>query len=114
MAWEQGLGEIDVAKIDVSGDFEVLPEFEKPPTFASIDPKFNPYEEIVRIRPTLDEEKCVLCRVCGDESCPADAISFEEFPVIDSKKCISCYCCVEFCPEGALSVAYDKEIFEIV
>jgi uncharacterized protein (DUF362 family)/NAD-dependent dihydropyrimidine dehydrogenase PreA subunit len=113
MAWEQGLGEIDVGKIDVTGDFEILPEFEKPPTFASINPKFNPYEEIVRIRPTLDEEKCCLCRVCGDESCPAEAISFDEFPVIDPKKCISCYCCVEFCPEGALFVEYDKEIFEI-
>ncbi len=113
MAWEQGLGEIDVEKIDVTGDFEVLPEFEKPPTFASIDPKFNPYEEIVRIQPRLDEEKCVLCRVCGDESCPAEAIFFEEFPAIDPKKCISCYCCIEFCPEGALYVKYDKEIFEI-
>jgi uncharacterized protein (DUF362 family)/NAD-dependent dihydropyrimidine dehydrogenase PreA subunit len=113
MAWEQGLGEIDVQKIDVTGDFEVLPTFEKPPTFASIDPKFNPYEEIVRIQPKLDEEKCVLCRVCGDESCPAEAISFEDFPVIDPKKCISCYCCIEFCPEGALYVDYDKEVFEI-
>ncbi len=113
MACEQGLGEIDVERIEVEGDFEILPEFEKPPTFAAIDPKFNPYEEIVRIRPSLDEEKCVLCRLCGDESCPAEAISFEEYPIIDPEKCISCYCCVEFCPEGALFVEYDKEIFEI-
>lgn len=113
MAWKQGLGEIDVGKIDVEGDFEVLPPFEKPPTFASIDPAFNPYEEITKIRPRLDEEKCILCRLCGDESCPAEAISFAQFPVIDPKKCISCYCCVEFCPEGALHVEYDREIFEI-
>jgi uncharacterized protein (DUF362 family)/NAD-dependent dihydropyrimidine dehydrogenase PreA subunit len=113
MAWEQGLGQIDVEKIDVTGDFEVLPAFEKPPTFAAIDRAFNPYEEITKIRPKLNEEKCVLCRLCGDESCPAQAISFADFPVIDPNKCISCYCCVEFCPEGALYVEYDKDIFEI-
>jgi uncharacterized protein (DUF362 family)/NAD-dependent dihydropyrimidine dehydrogenase PreA subunit len=113
MAREQGLGEIEMEKIDVEGDFEILPPFEKPPTFAMIDPAFNPYEEITRIRPKLDEEKCVLCRLCGDESCPAGAISFAEVPVIDPEKCISCYCCVEFCPEGALHVEYDREIFEI-
>ncbi len=114
MAHEQGLGEIDIKKIDVTGDFEILPEFEKPPTFASLNPKVNPYEEIIKIQPQLEEDKCIMCRLCGDESCPADAISFEEFPIIDKEKCISCYCCVEFCPEGALSVEYDKDIFEIV
>jgi uncharacterized protein (DUF362 family)/Pyruvate/2-oxoacid:ferredoxin oxidoreductase delta subunit len=113
MARQQGLGEIEVERIDVEGDFEILPPFEKPPTFATIDPAFNPYEEITRIRPKLNQDKCVLCRLCGDESCPADAISFAEVPVIDPKKCISCYCCVEFCPEGALHVEYDREVFEI-
>ena len=34
--------------------------------------------------------------------------------VIDKDKCISCYCCVEFCPEGALRVEYDKDLFEAV
>jgi len=113
MGWQQGLGQIDVDRINVTGDFKILPVFQKPPTFASIDPAFNPYEEIVRIRPKLEKEKCVLCRLCADESCPAGAISFEDAPVIDLEKCISCYCCVEFCPEGALYVEYDKEIFEI-
>jgi len=113
MAHEQGLGEIDLKRIGVVGDFEVLQEFQKPPTFASLDSKLNPYEEIVRIQPKLDPERCVLCRLCADESCPAGAISFEDVPSIDKDKCISCYCCVEFCPEGALVVAYDKEIFEI-
>jgi len=114
MAHEQGLGEIDYRKIDISGDFEILPEFEKPPTFASINPKFNPYEEIIKIQPQLNEEACIICRLCGDESCPADAITLEEYPVINKDKCIACYCCVEFCPEGALSVAYNEEVFEIV
>ena len=114
MAHEQGLGEIDMSKIDVQGDYEQLPEFEPPPTFASLDTKFNPYEEIVKIQPHVKEEACIMCRLCEDESCPAGAITLlEEYPVIDKDKCISCYCCVEFCPEGGLSVEYDKEIFEI-
>lgn len=114
MANEQGLGEIDIKKIDVSGDYEVLPEFQKPPTFADLAPGFNPYEEIIKIQPRVDSEKCIMCRICGDESCPAGAITFPDYPVIDKDKCISCYCCVEFCPEGALSVEYDKGIFEAV
>ena len=114
MAFEQGLGEIDINKIDIIGDFEILPEFEKPPTFASLDTTVNPYEEIVKIKPQLNEEQCVMCRLCGDESCPAGAISFKDFPCIDPGKCISCYCCIEFCPEGALHVEYNKDIFEIV
>ena len=113
MAWEQGLGEIDINRIDVKGDFEIMPTFERPPTFTSLDPKFNPYEEIVKIQPNVNRELCSMCRLCGDESCPAGAISFEDVPVLDREKCISCYCCVEFCPEGALSVEYDPEIFEI-
>ncbi len=114
MAHEQGLGEIDINKIEVVGDFEILSEFERPPTFDKLNTKVNPYEEIVKIRPSLDEDKCISCGLCGDESCPADAISFvDDYPVIAEDKCISCYCCVEFCPEGALEVEYDKEIFEI-
>ncbi len=113
MAHEQGLGEIDINKIEVTGDFEILPEFKKPPTFSSLNADFNPYEEIVKIQPQLKEEQCNLCMLCGDESCPAEAISFEDYPVIDKEKCISCYCCVEFCPEGALSVEYIEEFFEI-
>ncbi|MFC1822731.1 DUF362 domain-containing protein [Thermodesulfobacteriota bacterium] len=113
MAHEQGLGEIELDKIEIVGDFEVQPEFKRPPTFA-LDAKFNPYEEIIKIRPTLDENACIICRLCGDESCPAEAITFDPYPIIDEEKCISCYCCVEFCPEGALSVEYDKELFEVV
>ena len=113
MAHQQGLGEIEVEKIDVVGEFQILQEFEKPPTFSSLDSKINPYEEIVKIQPKLDQERCVRCGLCANESCPARAISFEDFPAIDKNKCISCYCCVEFCPEGALHVEYDKEIFEI-
>ncbi len=113
MAHEQGLGELNVDNIEVIGDFEILPAFEKPPTFADVNPKFNPFEEIIAIRPQLDEDKCILCRLCADESCPAGAITMEEIPVIDNDKCISCYCCVEFCPEGALSVEYNQEAYEI-
>ena len=113
MAHQQGLGEIRLDRIDVEGDFEVLPTFERPPTFA-LESGFNPYEQIVKIQPVLDEGKCVLCRLCGDQSCPAGAISFDPWPKVDSAKCIACYCCVEFCPEGALSVPYRRDLMEVV
>jgi uncharacterized protein (DUF362 family) len=61
MAYDQGLGEMDINKIDVVGDFEILPRFERPPTFAAIDPAFNPYEEIMKIRPRVDIQKCIQC-----------------------------------------------------
>ncbi|MFC1825242.1 DUF362 domain-containing protein [Thermodesulfobacteriota bacterium] len=113
MAHEQGLCEMELDKIDIVGDFEILPEFKRPPTFA-LDPKLNPYEGIANIHPTVNEDVCSICRLCGDESCPAEAITFDPYPLIDEQKCISCYCCVEFCPEGALSVEYDKELSEVV
>jgi len=115
MAHQQGLGEIDPQKIDIRGDFEILPEFKKPPTFVPTNPEINPYEEIIKILPILDEDKCVTCWLCGEESCPAKCIAMDgAYPVIDKEKCISCYCCVELCPEGAFSVEYDKELFELV
>ncbi|MBT3311054.1 MAG: DUF362 domain-containing protein [Desulfobacterales bacterium] len=114
MAHDQGLGEIDIDKIDVVGDFEVLPEFKRPPTFDKIHTEFNPYEEITKITPTIDESKCTVCQLCAEESCPADAIDFEPgYANINTDKCISCYCCVEFCPEAALSVEYQKDFYEI-
>lgn len=113
MAHLQGLGEIRLDRIEVEGDFEVLAPFERPPTFA-LESGFNPYEQIVKIQPVLDEEKCVLCRLCGDQSCPAGAISFDPWPMVDAAKCIACYCCVEFCPEGALRVPYRKDLMEVV
>jgi uncharacterized protein (DUF362 family)/Pyruvate/2-oxoacid:ferredoxin oxidoreductase delta subunit len=114
MAHQQGLGEIDLNKIKLIGDFEILPQFKRPPTYA-LDPKRKQtFEDIAGIQPTLNEEKCSNCLLCGDESCPAGAISFDPYPIIDRDKCISCYCCVEFCPEGALTVEYNRDISETV
>ncbi|MCU0822780.1 MAG: hypothetical protein MUC95_09990 [Spirochaetes bacterium] len=63
MAHEQGLAEIDIKKIDIAGEFEVLKEFERPQKFASLDPGFNPYKEIVKIQLQVDNDKCIICRL---------------------------------------------------
>ena len=40
------------------------------------------------------------------EVCPVDAIVVEgkSVPVYDESRCIACYCCMELCPQTALSL----------
>ena len=35
---------------------------------------------------------------------PTKAISMPPYPTIDKKKCIRCFCCMEICPQHALSL----------
>ncbi len=57
--------------------------------------------------PLFDADKCVKCEVCV-ESCPFEAITMEEFPVINPKRCHSCLCCIELCVKGAFSSRMNK------
>ena len=54
----------------------------------------------VKLLPTTDEEKCVMCGVCVDV-CPMGAIDREDVSVVDASKCIKCCACVKECPKEA-------------
>lgn len=54
----------------------------------------------VKLLPTTDEEKCVMCGVCVDV-CPMEAIDREDVSVVDASKCIKCCACVKECPKEA-------------
>jgi len=54
-------------------------------------------------RPVVDHASCRACGECW-KYCPAKAISDDRDNIaFDYEKCIRCYCCVEVCPQGALS-----------
>ena len=54
----------------------------------------------VKLLPTTDEEKCVMCGVCVDV-CPTSAIDREDVSVVDATQCIKCCACVKECPKEA-------------
>jgi len=60
---------------------------------------------LVSLKPMLNREECVRCRICEDV-CPVDAIKQGEelYPVIDRRACVRCLCCHEMCPTGAMRV----------
>jgi uncharacterized protein (DUF362 family)/Pyruvate/2-oxoacid:ferredoxin oxidoreductase delta subunit len=54
-------------------------------------------------RPVVDTKTCTLCGKCWSH-CPARAITLRDKTLsFDYDPCIRCYCCVEICPNGALS-----------
>ena len=60
-------------------------------------------ETVFQERPGVHAPECVRCGRCF-ETCPAHAITMNDFPSIDRSKCIRCFCCQEFCPTGAMKV----------
>ena len=116
LAYKSGLGEIELNKIDLVGDFEVLnPPFVRPVTHAlTREEAVEIFEAITACRPQLNEELCTMCGKCVEEACPAGALSLAPHPVIDASKCISCFCCVELCPEGAMTVPDTEKLWNMM
>lgn len=115
-----GMGEFDLSKIEIIGDFEVIPNFALPigyiapreaPQVMSLEESYANWHKIGTVRPELIEEKCIQCGECED-ICPAGAISLDPLPTVAADKCISCFCCAEGCPEGALAVPDSANLYE--
>lgn len=106
IAHRRGLGEGDIARIELVGDVPPRSkDFRWPPmwmyrlvpgTLARAGAR------LFWIRPTIDTQKCVNCGACV-ESCPVSALSpGDKIPVFNYRLCINCLCCQEICPQHAV------------
>lgn len=107
IAGRTGLGEIDIKKISIIGEYTPVNDFKLPNTFV---PGFTGVllnrflSRWVNCVPEVMDETCCACGICV-EHCPVNAMQMgENYPKADRDKCISCYCCQEMCPEGAIKL----------
>jgi uncharacterized protein (DUF362 family)/NAD-dependent dihydropyrimidine dehydrogenase PreA subunit len=108
IAEERGLGEIDVSKLEIVGELDVLKKFRMPATFLCHVAGGIAGSALYRLwanpKPVILADKCESCRVCV-ESCPVKAMSMlGKIPAINRKACIRCYCCQELCPNDAIEL----------
>ena len=114
IAYENGLGEVDINKIVVLGYFpEIRNDFKWPPQIASsldMIPSFisKALLGFYWSRPAIDSKVCNDCKTCV-KSCPVEALTAGvNIPEFDYSECINCLCCMEMCPEKA--VYLDKSL----
>ena len=105
-----GLGESDLAHIEVVGDnIEdfVVKDFKLPRTIPlRFIPKgiINTVMALIKFKPYINSGLCKRCNLCK-VSCPVDCISIEkDYCEIDYKKCVKCLCCHEVCPYKAICI----------
>ena len=52
----------------------------------------------------IDQQICNVCDQCA-KICPPKALARKEKNLVfDYGRCIRCFCCLEVCPEGAISI----------
>ena len=103
-----GLGDNDLEKIEIIGEFKKLAGFKLPPMGGEIilsNPDIqNMMHSKTLLRPQADPELCTTCGTCVDQ-CPVSALSMpDDLPVVDTDTCITCFCCQEVCPEKAITL----------
>jgi len=109
-AYEAGLGEADLSKIEMLGDGLdnfIVRGFKLPQTMSL---KMIPRPilrwalGLVGFKPFIDENICARCDLCKT-ACPADCITIgKDNCGIDYKRCVRCLCCHEVCPYKAISI----------
>ena len=108
VAFEQG---IEMDSIDVLGEKveEVkISNFEFP-TLSQMDwnlPGFlrKVLKNALTSKPMIDQQICNVCDQCA-KICPPKALARKEKNLVfDYGRCIRCFCCLEVCPEGAISI----------
>ncbi|MGF7119453.1 DUF362 domain-containing protein [Methanobacterium oryzae] len=108
IAYEKGLGEADINRIEIMGHKpEVMKDFKWPPNLASsldMIPSSiaKGLMKFYWSRPAIDSDLCTNCKTCV-KSCPVEALSNGVYiPEFDYPECINCLCCAEMCPEKAV------------
>lgn len=109
-AYEAGLGECDLSKIEIAGDgldSFIAEDFKLPQTMIL---KTIPAPILkwllgqVGFKPRIDMKICQRCDLCKT-TCPVDCITIGPRGCgIDYKKCVKCLCCHEVCPYKAISI----------
>jgi uncharacterized protein (DUF362 family)/Pyruvate/2-oxoacid:ferredoxin oxidoreductase delta subunit len=108
-AKEKGLGDYDLAGIEIIGQMNPLPDFKLPPlggeailSNAHIQAMFH---KRTLLQPQVDPDLCTSCGTCIDH-CAVSALSLgqDDLPQVDADTCITCFCCQEMCPEKAISL----------
>lgn len=107
-AKELGLGDYDLASIEIIGELKRLPDFKLPPLGGEAILSNEAIQTMMHnrtlLRPQVDAGLCTACATCIDH-CSVGALSMgESIPVLDADTCITCFCCQEMCPEKAISL----------
>jgi uncharacterized protein (DUF362 family)/NAD-dependent dihydropyrimidine dehydrogenase PreA subunit len=98
-SYQRGIGEFDLDKIEVKGDFEQLKDYKLPKRYH--DDKKRNYDGVKKVIdffktvPMVNKKKCVHCNSCVD-GCPVEAID-RDSKLINYDICIDCMCCHELC-----------------
>lgn len=103
-----GLGDYDLAKIEIDGQLKQVPDFKLPSLAGDAIASNATIQAFLHsktvLRPKADPQLCTACGTCVAQ-CPVEALSIpEELPQVDVDKCIVCFCCQEICPEKAIAL----------
>lgn len=113
VARERRLGEVQLARIELIGDYSTVPElkrFKLPKRHGKVKPRN--YKVLVKVidllkaRPWVNPKLCKQCNMCV-ESCPVKAIN-QGTKAVDYGKCIECMCCHELCMYKAVELKRDN------
>ncbi|MGA2517767.1 MAG: DUF362 domain-containing protein [Thermodesulfobacteriota bacterium] len=107
-AKEVGLGDYDLATVELIGELRQLPDFKLPPLGGEVVLRNEIMQTFLQsrtiLRPQADPELCTECGTCIDQ-CPMSALSMNDhLPQVDADTCITCFCCQEICPEKAMTL----------
>jgi uncharacterized protein (DUF362 family)/Pyruvate/2-oxoacid:ferredoxin oxidoreductase delta subunit len=107
-AKEDGLGDYDLAAVDIIGTLEKIKGFKLPPLGGEGVSQNPAIQEMlaskISFRPQVDQRLCTGCGTCVDQ-CPVSALEIVDvFPEVDADSCITCFCCQELCPEKAIQL----------
>jgi len=103
-----GLGDYDMAAIELDGELFQIPDFKLPPMGDQARAGSDAIRAFLHSkaisRPKADPELCTGCGTCV-EQCPVQALSMaDDLPEVDKAICIACFCCQEICPEKAIAL----------
>ncbi len=109
-AFNAGLGEADLTKIELAGDpiaDFITVDFKLPQTILLKSIPAGIMKSIaglIKFKPYIDINVCTRCNLCKT-TCPIGAIEIQRDSCkIDYKKCVLCLCCHEVCPYKAISI----------